>query len=81
MKKCIICGEPVHRYNARYCLKCAKFGQRMRTKRFPPKTQKVIWDYIKKNDFVCCYTGVELDLDNRKSPWYLVFDPLFAGPD
>lgn len=42
--------------------------------KFPKKTSKAIWDYIRKNGYVCYYTGMRLDLEDPKSPWYLVFD-------
>ena len=62
-----------------FVLRCAKFGQRMRTKHFPPETVKAIWEYIRKYGYVCYYTGMILDLDNRKSPRYLVFDHWIPG--
>ena len=51
----------------------------MRTKHFPPATVKAIWDYIRRFGYVCFYTGMALDLENRKSPLYLVFDHLVPG--
>ncbi|MDE2215236.1 MAG: hypothetical protein KGJ61_09000 [Candidatus Omnitrophica bacterium] len=79
IKACCICGASVHRYNAKYCLRCAKFGARMRTKHFPPATVAAIWAYIKKYGYVCYYTGLPLNLDNDKSPLYLVFDHWIPG--
>lgn len=79
VKKCWACGDPVHRYNAKFCLRCAKFGQRMRTKHFPPETVAAIWEYIRLYGYVCYYTGMALDLENRKSPLYLVFDHYIPG--
>ena len=79
VKRCWACGDPVHRYNAKYCLRCAKFGARMRTKHFPPAVVKAIWEYIKKYGYVCYYTGMLLDLENKKSPRYLVFDHWIPG--
>src|SRR5665213_908062 len=79
VKGCWVCGDPVHRYNAKFCLRCAKFGARMRTKRFPPATVKAIWEWIRQNGYVCYYTGMLLELENRKSPRYLVFDHWIPG--
>jgi hypothetical protein len=79
VKGCWACGEPVHRYNAKYCLRCAKFGRRMRTKHFPAETVKAIWEYIRQYGYVCYYTGLPLNLDNEKSPLYLVFDHWIPG--
>jgi len=33
-----------------------------------------VWDYIRINGKKCCYTKIDLDLTNTRSPWYLVFD-------
>jgi len=78
-KGCCICDEPVHHYNAKYCLRCAKFGQRMKNKSFPAETVKAIWEYIRRFGYVCYYTGMALDLENRKSPLHLVFDHYIPG--
>jgi len=51
----------------------------MRTKHFPAKTVKAIWDYIRRYGYVCYYTKMPLVLDNRKSPLYLVFDHYIPG--
>jgi hypothetical protein len=29
---------------------------------------------VRRHGFVCGYTGIALDLDNPKSPWYFEFD-------
>ena len=46
----------------------------MRRARFPREAMLGIWDYLRKYGFVCYYTGMPLDLDDPKNPWYLVFD-------
>ena len=46
----------------------------MKLSRFPREAINGVWDYIRKYGFVCYYTGMSLDLDDLKSPWYLVFD-------
>jgi len=71
-KKCFICGKPVHAKKSRYCLRCSKFAIRLR--HLPHKTAKYIWDYVRKYGYVCYYTGMLLDMDDPKSPWYCVFD-------
>jgi hypothetical protein len=58
----------------KYCAKCARIAYRMKRARFPREAIQGVWDYIRKYGFVCYYTGMELDLDDPKSPWYLVFD-------
>lgn len=72
IRNCPICGRPRLPHHE-YCPRCAKFGRRMKSK-FPKQASKAIWDYIRKNGFVCYYTGMRLDLKDPKSPWYLVFD-------
>jgi len=79
VKVCWACSDPVHRFNAKFCLRCARFGQRMRTKRFPPETVKAIWEYIRRYGYLCYYTGMLLELEDRKSPRYLVFDHWIPG--
>jgi hypothetical protein len=73
-KKCCICGKPVWSYSGKYCLNCSKIYHRTRNKHFPSKTIKAIWDYIRKNGYVCYYTGMQLDMTDTHSPWYCVFD-------
>jgi hypothetical protein len=57
-----------------HCARCARIAHRMKRARFPRKAINGVWEYIRKYGFVCYYTGMELDLDDLKSPWYLVFD-------
>ena len=72
--KCRICGKPVFSIYSRYCRRCSKFAFRVKNERFPPETAKGIFDYVRKKDFVCYYTGMRLDMDDPASPWYCVFD-------
>src|SRR5208283_5133932 len=76
-KYCPICGRP-KRKGHEYCPRCAKFGDRMKAK-FPKKTLKAIWDYVRKYGFVCYYTGMRLNMTDPHSPWYLVFDHCTPG--
>jgi len=74
-KKCCLCGKRFNRSVwAKYCFGCAYFCRRMNYERIPSKDQKRIKAYIRKHGFVCEHTGVDLVLDNPKSPWYVVFD-------
>jgi hypothetical protein len=57
-----------------HCANCARIAHRMKRARFPREAINGVWDYIRKYGFVCYYTGMLLDLDDLKSPWYLVFD-------
>jgi len=58
----------------KYCARCARIAYRMKRARFPRKTINGVWAYVRKYGFVCYYTGMSLDLEDLKSPWYLVFD-------
>jgi hypothetical protein len=46
----------------------------MKLLRFPRHAINRVFDYLHTYGFVCYYTGMSLDLDDPKSPWYLVFD-------
>ena len=76
VKKCWACGDLVYRYTAKFCLRCAKFGRRMRVKRFTREAVDAIWDYVRRYGYVCYYTKLKLDLEDRRSNRYLVFDHL-----
>ena len=78
-KTCCICGEPVYLYNAKYCLRCSLFSRRIIKRQLPPETVKAIWDYIRQYGYVCYYTGMPLELNNDRSPWYCVFDHWIPG--
>ena len=71
---CGLCGKHIHVYNATYCPRCAKFVARLHSKQLPRETIEDTLAYIRKKGFRCFYTGIELDLDNPKSPWYCVLD-------
>ena len=71
---CCICGKPKSSTHTVYCSTCSYTARRMRLRRLPAKTRQAIWDYIRKYGYVCYYTGMPLELNNRHDPWYLVFD-------
>jgi len=73
-KKCCKCGKPVYSNHSMYCPICREFAVRMSVKRLPASTIEAIWDYIRVYGYVCYYTGMKLDMKNRKSPWYGVLD-------
>ncbi|MDE2028220.1 MAG: hypothetical protein KGK03_04245 [Candidatus Omnitrophica bacterium] len=73
-KKCCICGRPVYSNHSNYCRVCHELARRMAAKRLPASTIKDIWDYLRQHGYVCYYTGMKLDTDNRKSPWYIALD-------
>ncbi len=71
---CCICGQPKYSTHSQYCATCSHTAHRMKLARLPAKTRKAIWDYIRKYGYVCYYTGMPLELNDRHDPWYLVFD-------
>ena len=77
-RKCCVCSKPCLRVS-KYCPQCSKLYHRMRNKLFPPKTVKAIWDHVRRNGYVCYYTGMSLDTEDPKSPWYCVFDHWIPG--
>ena len=78
-KKCCICGKPVFSIRSIYCLICSHFSARMSDERFSPKIREMLWEYVRQNGYVCYYTGVELDVFDETSPWFLEFDHLTPG--
>ena len=79
-KKCCICGKLFSPGSNRekYCHLCAEILWRMRAKKYPASTIKEVLDYIRKNGYVCYYTGMALDRDPQ-SPWYVVLDHWMPG--
>ena len=73
-KICAGCGQAAALKWRKYCARCARLAYRMKRARFPREAINGVWDYIRKYGFVCYYTGMPLDWDDLKSPWYLVFD-------
>ena len=73
-KVCAGCRRAAALKGRKYCARCARLAIRMRRARFSREAINAVWDYIRKYGFVCYYTGMPLDLDNARSPWYLVFD-------
>ena len=71
---CAGCGQAIALKWRKYCAKCARIEYRMKHARFPREAMLEVWDYVRKYGFVCYYTGMPLELDDLKSPWYLVFD-------
>jgi len=73
-KVCDGCGRAAALKGSKFCARCARLSVRMKRARFPRKAILGVWAYIRKYGFVCYYTGMPLELDDSKSPWYLVFD-------
>ena len=76
---CPVCGRPTSTRWHKYCPDCSKIAKRMIAEHFSPKAIEAVWDYIRKYGYVCYYTGMPLNLDDPKSPWYLCFDHWIPG--
>jgi hypothetical protein len=73
-KICDGCRRAAALKGREYCARCARLNLRMKRARYSREAINGVWEHIRKYGFVCYYTGMELDLDDPKSPWYLVFD-------
>jgi len=73
-KVCAGCGHAAALKGRKFCARCARISFRMKHDRLFRECINEIWEYVRKYGFVCYYTGMPLELDDPKSPWYLVFD-------
>src|SRR5208283_386086 len=80
-KKCCICGKPVFSNHSKYCRICSQFIRRMIVDQYPPSTIKNVLDFVRQKGYVCYYTGMPLDMDDSKSPWYGVLDHWIPNND
>jgi hypothetical protein len=78
-KKCDICDRPVFSLQSKYCLRCSHFFHRTELKRISPQAKEEIRRHLRTKGFVCQYTGVPLDTENDRSPWYCVFNCFVPG--
>jgi hypothetical protein len=78
-KKCIVCGKPVVTNRYKYCRTCSHFFKRMDLDGYHPSQIQDIKAYVHKNGYVCCYTGISLDMDDTHSPWYRAIDHWIPG--
>ena len=73
-KVCAGCARAAALKGRRFCARCARTAYRMKHDRLFRTCINEIWDYVRKYGYVCYYTGMDLDTEDPKSPWYLVFD-------
>ena len=73
-KVCAGCGQASALKGRKFCARCARVAFRMKHGRLFRECINDVWDYVRKNGYVCYYTGMPLQMDDPKSPWYLVFD-------
>jgi len=78
---CSVCGKRIlHSANpTKYCRICARYIAHMQSLQVPSKTIKEVCAGIHKNGYRCGYTGVWLDVNNSRSPWYCVLDHRVPG--
>jgi hypothetical protein len=75
---CAICGGPSFASSI-YCKRCRRYTLWAgRDRRMHAIAMKRAWS-PKENGFLCSYTGVRLDDDDPRSPWYLTFDHRIPG--
>ncbi|MDE2028352.1 MAG: hypothetical protein KGJ11_07405, partial [Candidatus Omnitrophica bacterium] len=70
---CPVCGAPKLK-RQKLCARCSGLLHRMQRARFTRQAIEGVWTYLHHYGFVDYYTGMDLDTDDPKSPWYLVFD-------
>ena len=73
-KECDGCRRAAALKGRKFCATCVRTAFRMKHDRLFRECINEIWDYIRKYGYVCYYTGMPLNLDDPKSPWYMVFD-------
>ena len=76
---CHGCGKRIPLRRSKFCSDCFKLDARLDIENIPLKTRKVFWAYIRKDGHRCSLSGVSLELDDDKSPWFLVLSRLIPG--
>jgi len=71
-ENCIICGKPSFKGSV-YCPRCRRFTQGGKDCLARRAAMKASYDK-EADGFRCQYTGILLDDQNGKSPWYVSFD-------
>jgi hypothetical protein len=76
--KCVICGETLRHYLARYCLRCKRIMERVETRGKADTAARVkalqdSWDK-ESGCFRCHYSGIQLVEGNPNDPRYITFD-------
>ena len=75
---CDICGKRLKSKMFTYCPQCVKIAIRLKSdgKHWPHEAVEDVIDYLRKNGYVCFFTGMRLNLTDPRSPWYCVFNRL-----
>jgi hypothetical protein len=74
---CGICGKKSVPGSV-YCARCRKFLFGKYEHRARLEAMKEAWDPA-QDGFICRYTGVRLEENNTKDPWYISFDHRIPG--
>ncbi len=78
-RKCVLCGKPTFSPKSDHCRRCARFTDSMNNRQIHKDNVKEIEDHVRRNGFVCQYTGIKLNMTDPKSPLYYVFDHMIPG--
>jgi hypothetical protein len=78
-RKCDLCGKPTFSPNSPHCRRCAHFTDCMNNRQIHKDAVKEIEDHVRRNGFVCQYTGMKLNMTNHRSPLYFSFDHMIPG--
>jgi len=79
--KCCLCDRRVYSRYSCYCLRCYHFVRAMDQRGLHRDAVERIKKHVRKNGFVCEYTGIQLNMTNPKSAWYFVFDHQIPGDE
>ena len=69
---CVVCGKK-SLWHSRYCARCQKFIKSETEHEARAKALTKAWS-AKRDGFICHYTGLKLEEQNKGSPLYLSFD-------
>ena len=78
-RKCVLCGKRTLSPKSDHCLRCAHFTKSMNNRQIHKEVVKEIEDHVRRNGFVCQYTGMKLNLTDPKDPFYFSFDHMIPG--
>ncbi|MDE2009285.1 MAG: hypothetical protein KGJ09_04310 [Candidatus Omnitrophica bacterium] len=81
IRKCVLCGRPTFSPKSPHCRRCAHFTDCMNNRQIHKDAVKRIEGHVRRNGFVCEYTGKKLNLTDPKDPFYFSFDHMIPGDD
>ena len=73
-RKCDLCGKRTFSPRSNHCRCCAHFTDCMNNRQIHKDAVKEIEDHVRRDGFVCQYTGMKLNMTDPKDPFYFSFD-------